>query len=54
MGTIVTHAVADLGGEEGFNGFNGTPLLKGCLRKYYAQTYYNYVHCMYPHWSYTN
>ena len=26
-------------------GFHGTPLLKGCLRKYYAQMYY-------VHWSY--
>ena len=30
--------------QRGFNGFYGTPLLKGCLRKYYAQTY--------SHWSY--
>jgi len=26
--------------QRGFHGFHGTPLLKGCLRKYYVQTYY--------------
>ena len=26
--------------QRGFHGFYGTPLLKGCLQKYYAQTYY--------------
>ena len=31
--------------QRGLHGFHGTPLLKGCLRKYYEQTYY--VH--YPH-----
>ena len=36
--------------QRGFHGFCGTPLLKGCLRKYYAQTYY--VATLRSHWSY--
>ena len=29
---------------ERFHGFHGTPLLKGCLRNYYAQTCYLYTY----------
>ena len=40
--------------QRGFNGFHGTPLLKGCLRKYYAQTYYvHYTHTRATHFSFT-
>ena len=47
-----TIAVVDPGG---FIGFHGTPLLKGCLRKYqYAQTYYiHYAHTRATHFSFT-
>ena len=31
--------------QRGFHGSHGTPLLKGCLRKYYAQMFYlHYAH----------
>ena len=40
--------------KRGFNGFHGEPLLKGCLRKYYAQTYYvHYSHTRATHFSFT-
>ena len=33
--------------QRGFHGFHGTPLLKGCLRNYYAQTcYLHYTYTM--------
>ena len=40
--------------QRGFHGFYGTPLLKGCLRKYYAQTYYiHHAHTEATHFSIT-
>ena len=40
--------------QRGFNGFHGTALLKCCLRKYYAQTYYvHYTHTRAMHFSFT-
>ena len=40
--------------QMGFHGFYGTPLLKGCLRKYYAQTYYVHnAHTGSTHFSFT-
>ena len=37
-----------------FHGFHGTPLLKGCLQKYYAQTYYLHdAHTGATHFSFT-
>ena len=39
--------------QRGFNWFHGTPLLKGYLRKYYAQTYYvHYAHTRTTHFSF--
>ena len=39
----------------GFHGFCGTPLLKGCLRKYYVQTYYvHYTHTEAMHFSFNS
>ena len=38
-----------------FHGFHGTPLLKGCLRKYYAQMYHvHYAHTGATHFSFNS
>ena len=38
-----------------FHGFHGTPLLKDCLRKYYAETYYvHHAHTEATHFSFNN
>ena len=40
--------------QTGFRGFHGTPVLKGCLGKYYAQTYYvHYAHTGATHFTST-
>ena len=40
--------------QRGFHGFHGTPLLKGCLQKYYGQTYYvHFAHTRAMHFSFT-
>ena len=39
----------------GFHGLHVTPLLKGCLRKYYAQTFYlHYAHTGATHFSFNS
>ena len=41
--------------QRGFHGFHGTPLLKGCLRKYYAQTFYvHFAHTGAMHFSFNS
>ena len=41
--------------QRGFHGFHRTPLLKGYLRKYYAQTYYvHYAHTGATHFSFNS
>ena len=40
--------------QSGFHEFHGTPLLKGCLQKYYVQTYYvHFAHTRASHFSFT-
>ena len=52
---VLNQIIASSSGDpEGFHGFHGTPLLKGCLRKYYAQTYYvHYSHTGATHFRFT-
>ena len=41
--------------QRGFHGFQGTPVLKSCLRKYYAQTFYlRYAYTGATHFSFNS